>query len=225
MHTASATMEDLLESPNRASPHQKDAHGKYHAVKYRKGYYEAAPGGGINASLRDMEHFLMLQLGHKGDFLPKEIMDLVHTPHMHAKDVFEKNPRNINRFRSSFYGIGWRILDYEGHKIVFHGGWVKGFINIILFIPEKDIGIVVLQNAETSLPWVVAMTFADTVLGVEGRIWEKPSGAKKVLALTRPTKALKHMQQQRKLMKTSRKLISKAPLRPSRKNSKKVKQV
>lgn len=218
MHTASATMEGLLEVENHASPHQKDSKRQYHAVKYRKGYYQAIPGGGINASLRDMEQFLLMQLGHKQDFLPKESLDLLHTPHMHAKDVFEKNQSNINRFRSSFYGIGWRILDYEGHKIVFHGGWVKGFINIILFVPEKEMGIVILQNAETSLPWVVGMTFADAVLGLKGHIWEKKSTKKtsnapistKNKPILHPSKAMSFVRKQRKLTKFSRKLMARA---------------
>lgn len=217
MHTASATMEGLLSVQNHASPHQKDNKKQYHAVKYRQGYYQAVPGGGINASLRDMAEFLKMQLGHNEDFLPKESLDLLHTPHMHAKDVFEKNPRNVNRFRSSFYGIGWRILDYEGHKIVFHGGWVKGFINIILFVPEKEMGIVILQNAETSLPWVVGMTFADAVLGLEGHVWEKQSAKKGAttmispkIPVLHPSKAMSFVRKQRRLSKFSRKLMARA---------------
>ena len=219
MHTASATLEDLLRVPNRAYPHQKDSKKQYHAVSYRKGYYEAAPGGGINASLRDMEQFLMMQLGHRKDFLTKESLDLFHTPHMHAKDIFERNPKNVHRFRDSFYGIGWRILDYEGHKIVFHGGWVKGFINIILFVPEKEMGIVLLQNAETALPWVVGMTFADAVLGLKGHAWDQSMGKKTSSSavekkthfmMQHPPKAMSVMRKQRKLAKFSRKLVARA---------------
>lgn len=180
MKTASASHQSLLEAENRASPHQKTKTGYTACSKYRHGYYEVAPAGGVNASLEDMLKFLNAMMGHRPDIIKPDILQVLHTPYTPAKDLFEKNPGNINRFKSSSYGIGFRIVDYEGHRIIFHGGWVKGFINIIAFMPEKDIGLVILQNAETAFPWTMAMSFFDKVIGIEGRVWEKaPLRAKK----------------------------------------------
>lgn len=175
MKTASASYEGLMRHKNRALPHQKTKKGFVPSKDYRKGYYEIAAAGGINASLTDMCSFLAAQMGANPEILPSETLKILHTAYTPARDVFKKNPENIKRFKGSFYGIGWRILDYEGEKVLFHAGWVKGFINIIAFIPSKKVGIVILQNAETSFPWVALMTFVDTVLGIQGREWDKTS--------------------------------------------------
>lgn len=179
MNSTSANHESLIGCTNRASPHLKTKNGSVACKHYRTGYYEVAPAGGINANLEDMLKFLEAQLGHHPEVLSPEILKLIHTPITSAPDIFERNPYNHSRFKSSSYGIGWRILDYKGTKIVFHGGWLKGFLNMIAFIPEKDIGIVILQNTETSAPWIIAMSFFDDVLGNPEKNWEtKPVAAK-----------------------------------------------
>jgi len=172
MARSSASYEKLIIHENRAYPHQKMKTGYIQCSKYRMGYYQVAPAGGVNASLNDMMSLLHALMGHRPDVLSAETLALMHTPYIAAKDIFEKNPTSVNRFRSSSYGLGFRILDYEGHKIIFHGGWIKGFINILAFMPEKNIGVVILQNAETSFPWKMAMSFFDKVLGIEGRSWD-----------------------------------------------------
>ena len=172
MTRTSASYEKLMQQEDRAHPHQKTKGGYIHCSKYRVGYYQVAPAGGGNASLNDMLSLLHALMGHRPDVLSAETLSMMHAPYIAAKDIFEKNPTSVNRFRSSSYGLGFRILDYEGHKIVFHGGWIKGFINIMAFMPDKNIGVVILQNAETSFPWKMAMSLFDKVLGIEGRSWD-----------------------------------------------------
>ncbi len=173
MVNASASFEGINRLENRASPHQKTRTGYIVSPSYRKGYYEVAPSGGVNASLSDMCTFLAAHMGTRQDILAPQTLAMLHTAYTPTKDILEKNPVNIKRFKGSFYGVGWRILDYEGHKIVFHGGWIKGFVNIIAFIPEKQVGVVILQNTETSFPWMMAMNFIDNILGIEGRDWAR----------------------------------------------------
>ena len=51
-------------------------------------------------------------------------------------------------------GMDWRILDYTGHKMVYHRGGVRGYLSQVAFLPEEKIGIVVLQNSWNSSPFV-----------------------------------------------------------------------
>ena len=48
------------------------------------------------------------------------------------------------------YGLGWRIYQLGGERLVYHGGWVSGFRADVAFSLQRDIGIVVLLNAESS---------------------------------------------------------------------------
>ncbi len=160
MNKTTMSYEDLLKETNKAWPHNKDAKGNLIKCKnHSPWYYKIVPAGGINSSARDMTQFIIAQLGYRPDIMTKKTLSLIYTPYTEAKDFFIRNPRNSKRFKSSHYGIGWRILEYEDQKILFHGGLVKGFHNIIALLPEKDIGIIILQNSATSFSWNMTMTF------------------------------------------------------------------
>jgi hypothetical protein len=45
------------------------------------------------------------------------------------------------------YGLGWLSGAYRGLHVVSHGGGTGGFTSEIAFLPEADLGIVVLTNA------------------------------------------------------------------------------
>jgi hypothetical protein len=61
-------------------------------------------------------------------------------------------PAPLARLKSNFaeYGLGWSLRDYAGHKLVGHTGGVKGFVTRVLLVPDQQLGIVVLTNAEES---------------------------------------------------------------------------
>ena len=48
------------------------------------------------------------------------------------------------------YGLGWRLKDYKGQKMVYHGGGLAGMTSLTTLIPEESLGIVILTNQETS---------------------------------------------------------------------------
>ncbi len=41
------------------------------------------------------------------------------------------------------YGLGWFMFDYEGRKIIQHGGGLPGFHSKVVFIPEDSVGYVI----------------------------------------------------------------------------------
>ena len=59
----------------------------------------------------------------------------------------------------SHYGMGWRVLDNHGQKIVYHGGYVNGYRSEIAFSPEHGVGICILINANSSYPLEVIPDF------------------------------------------------------------------
>ncbi len=46
------------------------------------------------------------------------------------------------------YGLGWMVGEIDGLKVVFHGGNTLGFTSDLTLVPEADLGIVVLANAQ-----------------------------------------------------------------------------
>lgn len=50
------------------------------------------------------------------------------------------------------YGLGWFLFDYQGRKVIRHGGGLPGYISQIALVPEEDLGLIVLTNDMSSLP-------------------------------------------------------------------------
>jgi hypothetical protein len=72
------------------------------------------------------------------------------------------------------YGLGWRMNDYRGRKIVWHTGGIVGFLAYAGLVPEERLGIVVLSNGDLGyqlLPQSLAMRITDQYLGTPVRDW------------------------------------------------------
>ncbi|HAO87634.1 MAG TPA: serine hydrolase, partial [Gammaproteobacteria bacterium] len=50
----------------------------------------------------------------------------------------------------AYYGIGWRVFDLAGMRVIHHGGGVRGYRSEMAFSPEANIGMVLLLNAESN---------------------------------------------------------------------------
>lgn len=161
MTRTSATLEGLIRSQNKATPHTRVKKGLRPATPYSSGYYAVAPAGGINSSIRDMAIFLNAQLGGYPELLPPKVLQRIHTPLI---------PMNSNKLgghsKNASYGLGWRILDFADQKMVYHGGWVKGFTNFIAFMPNEKLGIVVLHNGDSKFSARTVIKFFETALGL-----------------------------------------------------------
>lgn len=48
----------------------------------------------------------------------------------------------------SAYGLGWNLRDYQGRKVVSHGGGLTGMITSVLLVPQEKLGILVFTNQE-----------------------------------------------------------------------------
>jgi hypothetical protein len=48
------------------------------------------------------------------------------------------------------YGLGWFLQDWNGNKVVQHGGNIDGFNTMVAMIPEKKLGFVLLTNVSAS---------------------------------------------------------------------------
>jgi hypothetical protein len=49
------------------------------------------------------------------------------------------------------YAMGWEVTDHEGIRIVMHNGSFDDFASIIGFLPEFDVGFVILVNSEDAV--------------------------------------------------------------------------
>lgn len=191
MNRTTTTLHGLLQTENRAIPHVKDRRGRLIACgSYSNGYYAVAPAGGINSSVRDMSTFLRAQLGAFPDLLSTRMLYRIHSPQVITQNVLGSATRYPELIKNGYYALGWRVTHFAQHKLVFHGGWVKGFTNFVGMMPEHKIGIVILHHSESKFSSKVGMEFFESFLNLPTPrlVKFKPILAKKLKSTAKPKK-------------------------------------
>ncbi len=150
MRTASAGKGALLSSEEWARPHIAIARNKWREGLVESNYYRFTPAAGVNASIRDMTIYLQALLGEFPTVVTPEIIENVTSPRVVTRrETYRRGWRG--HLDEAHYGLGWRIYDFDGHRINYHGGWVKGYRADVAFAPESGAGYVMLMNAESNM--------------------------------------------------------------------------
>jgi CubicO group peptidase (beta-lactamase class C family) len=64
------------------------------------------------------------------------------------------------------YGLGFRVQEFRGRKLMAHGGGLPGYVSRVTLVPEERLGIVVLTNQEASTAFhAVTLHVLDAYLG------------------------------------------------------------
>lgn len=58
------------------------------------------------------------------------------------------------------YGLGWRITNVDGERMLWHSGETRGFRNVMLRFPERRLTVVLLTNRNEPAPYATAMKIA-----------------------------------------------------------------
>lgn len=170
MNDASYGLAGIQASPRWARPHVGRA-GAWRALTPKPTYYRLAPAAGVNASISDMAQWLIAQTGHRKDVLPDSALNYMHSSKVKSPTELRGSSWRRSRLNDASYGLGWRVYNYAGHRVVFHGGAVEGYRGAMALIPEKDVGLVVLWNSSSSLPSGLMPTIVDQALHIPGMPW------------------------------------------------------
>ena len=137
---------------NVASGHSR-VDGKLQVVDFGN-LDNAAPAGAINSSAAEMAEWVKLQL-NRGKF-PGSDQRLFSE--QQSREMWTAQtpiavgdpPPPLAALKPNFvaYGLGWSLRDYRGHKLVGHTGGVSGFVSRVMLVPDQDLAVVVLTNAE-----------------------------------------------------------------------------
>jgi CubicO group peptidase (beta-lactamase class C family) len=155
---------------NWAIPHSK-VDGKLQPIAF-EALDNAGPAGSINSSVADMSKWILLQL-NRGKIPGTEtrIFSEKSSREMWAQQmvvpISEAPPetKSLER-RFSGYGMGWGLRDYKGRKLIGHSGGVAGFVTRVMLVPEENLGVVILTNAEEGSAFEsVLMHILDAYLG------------------------------------------------------------
>lgn len=170
MTTATYGRDALEASPQYARPHVRRGKG-WAPVRPKESYYRLPPAAGVNASIEDLTQWLLAQLGHRPDVLPRTVLDTLHTPVVATPGERLGSAWRRERVASASYARGWRVYEYAGERMVFHAGAVQGYRAMIGFLPGRDFGFALLWNCDTSVPAGLLPSLVDRYLGLPARDW------------------------------------------------------
>jgi CubicO group peptidase (beta-lactamase class C family) len=150
--------------------------------------YSYGPAGGINSNIIDMTKWVKLHYNNgnfNGEQLIKEENAIfVHSP----QTIFPAAPNQPGQY----YCQGWVYREYDPYPIIWHNGGTSGFKTMVAFIPQAQLGVVVLSNLDDSmLPEALAWRFFDMYFGHDFRDWsaeelEKAKKAREQAEANRP---------------------------------------
>lgn len=164
MHDASLGLHGIMASNRWARPHVR-ARGGWAALNPKPNYYRVAPAAGVNASAADMAQWLLAQSGHRPDVLSAPLLATLHEPLVRTPGELRSGWRR-DRLKDAGYALGWRVFDYQGHRVIFHAGAVQGYRGLVALIPERDFGVSLMWNGENSLPSGLLPVIVDAALGL-----------------------------------------------------------
>jgi len=137
---------------NYSFPHSR-VDGKLQVIPFGD-LDNVGPAGSINSSAADMAKWAQLQL-NRGKFVDREGRLFTE---QRSRDMWTPQtilptgdpPAPLAGLKTNFadYALGWGLRDYHGHKLVGHTGGVGGFVSRVMLVPEENLGVVILTNAE-----------------------------------------------------------------------------
>lgn len=104
---------------------------------------QVAPAGSINSSARDMAKWLQFVLSGgmaNGKRLVSE----------NGYKAWTSPQMKITPDGKVSYGLGWFLQNWNGLKVMQHGGNIDGFNSMVAMVPEKNLGFVLLTNVSAS---------------------------------------------------------------------------
>lgn len=149
-----------------------------------------APAGAIELDITNLARWVQVQL-NSGAVGERQIFTARGAHEMRSPQIWQPVTPGFQKiwptthFRG--YGLGWFLRDYQGVKLVEHGGNTAGFTAQIAMVPERDFGVAILSNLDgDSLPVALMYQAIDSALGIQGSDWV---AAFKQLSSAAPTPA------------------------------------
>lgn len=148
----------LEQSGNWAKPHAAISRNKWRKVRVKDDYYRFAPAAGINASIKDMEIWLRAMLLEYPEVVNATMVEQMTLPRVQTKNELRRREWRKHLI-TAHYGLGWRVYNFKGIKLNYHGGWVQGYRADVAFSPTLNTGIAILMNAESNIINTISAKF------------------------------------------------------------------
>jgi len=135
-------------------------------------YDNASSAAAINSSVSDMLKWEQLMLG-KGIYGEDTIFSKAQYYTMVSPQTILNagKAEKVDGTHFSAYGLGWSLKDFNGMKVISHGGGLPGFHSKVTFVPEDSLAYVILGNQISYLVEALDRKILDYYIGDNERDW------------------------------------------------------
>jgi CubicO group peptidase (beta-lactamase class C family) len=142
-HTSSYMSDAVKKGIEVARPYGLRGEDPKKILSFEKSDLTMHAAGGTIATASDLGLFLIAQL-NQGKVNGKQVFPAEVIKKSHQKLV--SHNETILDFKRTGYAWGWQIATYKGNRMLHHFGGVQGTHTHSSFIPEHNIGLIVLNN-------------------------------------------------------------------------------
>jgi CubicO group peptidase (beta-lactamase class C family) len=145
MNDTTLSFDSILERGNYALPHSNNLAGERVAMPFDQENLlnAAAPAGGSWWSTApDMAKYMVTELSKGVSPDGKRVIS--------EENLLTAWQPQVPISSTMSYGLGWVVGEYKGARVIEHGGNTLGFTSGFGFLPDKNIGVLVLTNVQGS---------------------------------------------------------------------------
>jgi CubicO group peptidase (beta-lactamase class C family) len=170
------TYEQAARMPDLASSHAW-IEGRQVPVRREFQRQSIAPAAAVQSSVTDLTRWMRLHLNNGlldgKRYVSDSAMRTMHSIQVPIRTTPAMRAARLVQDTIAGYGLGWQVMDYRGHPLIWHTGNGDGQIAYMALLPRDRFGVVVLVNT-----WVAPMIHMalvnrvlDTYLGFPARDW------------------------------------------------------
>ncbi|MGO4821559.1 MULTISPECIES: serine hydrolase [unclassified Flavobacterium] len=167
MNNSAASFVRLKDTSNIIDPHVP-VDGKLKVIKrYQNQLFDAAAG--IYSSVNDLSKWAIMQMnnGQYGSEKKQLFSEKQHDEMWQLQTIIPTKTRAPYNTHFNGYGLGWFLSDVKGYKQVTHTGGLEGIVTQTTYIPELQLGIIVLTNQQSGAAFnAITNTIKDSYLGI-----------------------------------------------------------
>jgi CubicO group peptidase (beta-lactamase class C family) len=153
MARSTLALAEAVAGDDYAAPHAADIGGAPRALPLLEDDWvvAAAPSGALWSSAREMARYVQTELARGlgpggGRVVSAANLERTWAPGVAFPPPAAGTPPELATL-AQHYGLGWVVGAYGGQRLVWHAGATLGFHSRVSFLPEADLGVVVLTNA------------------------------------------------------------------------------
>jgi CubicO group peptidase (beta-lactamase class C family) len=164
MQRSTFDLQTVLADGDYALPHAAGLAGELRPLSLITERFLAPvrPSGGLWSSAREMAGFLQTEM--TGGVAPggtrvvsTENLEATWAPGVAVPNLYGGPPEMAASM--AHYGLGWESGEYRGLQIINHAGGTAGYTSEIAFLPQANLGIVILTNANALSPTHMPLAF------------------------------------------------------------------